>query len=74
MQLKFKNGKFRIMQVSDAQDLQFVRPTMIRMLNKAYDTLNPDLIVLTGDNINTTAGESLTYATAINEFKGNIRF
>ena len=39
------------MQVSDAQDLQFVRPTMIRMLNKAYDTLSPDLIVLTGDNI-----------------------
>lgn len=51
MQLKFKNGKFRIMQVSDAQDLQFVRPTMIRMLNAAYDSLSPDLIVLTGDNI-----------------------
>lgn len=51
MKLKFKNKKFRIMQVSDAQDLQFVRPTMIRMLNKAYDTLSPDLIVLTGDNI-----------------------
>lgn len=51
MQLKFKNKKFRIMQVSDAQDLQFVRPTMIRMLNCAYDKLTPDLIVLTGDNI-----------------------
>lgn len=51
MQLKFKNKKFRIMQVSDAQDLQFVRPTMIRMLNSAYDSLSPDLIVLTGDNI-----------------------
>lgn len=51
MQLKFKNGKFRIMQVSDPQDLQFVRPTMIRMLNMAYDEYKPDLIVLTGDNI-----------------------
>lgn len=51
MQLKFKNGKFRIMQVSDPQDLQFIRPTMVRMLNKAYDTYKPDLIVLTGDNI-----------------------
>ncbi len=51
MDIRFKNGKIRIMQVSDAQDLQVVRPTMIRMLNKAYDTLNPDLIVLTGDNI-----------------------
>lgn len=51
MKIKFKNSKIRIMQVSDPQDLQFVRPTMIRMLNKAYDTLKPDLIVLTGDNI-----------------------
>ena len=49
--LKFKNGKFRIMQVSDPQDLQFVRPTMMRMLNMAYDEYMPDLIVLTGDNI-----------------------
>ena len=39
------------MQVSDAQDLTFVRPTMIKMLNAAYDRVKPDLIVLTGDNI-----------------------
>lgn len=51
MQMKFKNGKIRIMQVSDPQDLQFIRPTMVRMLNAAYDKYNPDLIVLTGDNI-----------------------
>ena len=51
MQLKFKNGKFRVLQVSDPQDLQYVRHTMMRMLNKAYDDLKPDLIVLTGDNI-----------------------
>jgi hypothetical protein len=51
MQMKFKNGKIRIMQVSDPQDLQFIRPTMVRMLNTAYDKYNPDLIVLTGDNI-----------------------
>ena len=49
--LKFKNKKFRVMQVSDPQDLQFVRPTMVRMLNAAYDKYKPDLIVLTGDNI-----------------------
>ena len=49
--LKFKNKKFRVMQVSDPQDLQFVRPTMVRMLNTAYDKYKPDLIVLTGDNI-----------------------
>ena len=51
MQMKFKNGKIRIMQVSDPQDLQFIRPTMVRMLNTAYDKYNPDLILLTGDNI-----------------------
>ena len=51
MKLKFNKGKFVILQVSDAQDLQFVRHTMIRMLNKAYDTVKPDLVVLTGDNI-----------------------
>ncbi len=51
MQLKFKDGKIRVMQVSDPQDLQFIRPTMVRMLNTAYDKYNPDLILLTGDNI-----------------------
>ena len=51
MELKFKDGKFVIMQVSDAQDLHWVRPTMIRMLNTAYDMIKPDFIALTGDNI-----------------------
>lgn len=51
MSLKFKNGKFTLLQVSDPQDLQFVRPTMTRMLEKAYDRVSPDLVVLTGDNI-----------------------
>ena len=49
--LKFKNGKFTIMQVTDAQDLHFVRHSMIKMLGNAYDKVKPDLIVLTGDNI-----------------------
>lgn len=51
MTLKFNNGKFTILQVSDPQDLQFVRKTMVKMLNKAYDRVNPDLVVFTGDNI-----------------------
>ena len=48
--LKFKNGLFTVLQVSDAQDLQYVRRTMLWMLNKAYDRVQPDLILLTGDN------------------------
>lgn len=52
MKLKFnENGKFVILQASDCQDLQFVRHTMTRMLNKAYDTVKPDLVFFTGDNI-----------------------
>ena len=51
MDLKFKNGKFTILQVSDPQDLQYVRKTMMKMLNEAYDRVKPDLIVFTGDNV-----------------------
>lgn len=49
--LNFKNGKLKIMQISDAQDTQWVRRSMIAMLEKACDKVNPDLIVFTGDNI-----------------------
>lgn len=51
MNFHFKNGKFTILQVSDAQDIQYVRKTMLKMLDKAYDRVDPNLIVLTGDNI-----------------------
>ena len=46
-----KDRPLRILQVSDAQDMHFVRRALPEMLNAAYDTLQPDLIVLTGDNI-----------------------
>ena len=50
--LKFnKDGKFTILQVSDAQDLHIKRKAMFKMLNTVYDEIKPDLIVLTGDNI-----------------------
>ncbi len=50
--LKFhSDGKFRILQVSDAQDMQYVRRAMPYMLSRAYELLRPDLIVFTGDNI-----------------------
>ncbi len=46
-----KNGKLRILQVSDAQDMHIARPAMLRMLSTAYDLINPDLVVFTGDNV-----------------------
>ena len=50
--LKFNSdGKFVILQVSDAQDMHIPRRGMFKMLDKFYDKINPDLIVLTGDNI-----------------------
>lgn len=49
--VQFKNGYFRVMQISDAQDLQWARGAMIRMLDNACEKLQPDLIVFTGDNI-----------------------
>lgn len=51
MKLKFNKGKFTILQVADPQDLQFVRPAMMKMLDRAYDRVKPDLVVLTGDQI-----------------------
>ena len=46
-----KGRKLRIMQVSDVQDMHFIRRAMVEMLERAYDTVQPDLVVLTGDNI-----------------------
>ena len=49
--LTFHNGKIRILQVSDPQDLRYVRPAMVKMLDRAYDTLDADAVIFTGDNI-----------------------
>ena len=49
--LKFRpDGTFRILQVSDPQDLVYARQAMLRMLERAYDSLRPDLVLFTGDN------------------------
>ncbi len=50
--IRFKpNGKLIIMQVSDPQDMKYVRKAMVKMLDNAYDKIKPDLVVFTGDNI-----------------------
>ncbi len=49
--LRFDKDKIRILQVSDPQDLKYVRVAMTEMLDKAYDAFEPDLVVFTGDNI-----------------------
>lgn len=49
--IKFNNGKLTVLQISDPQDMHWVRKTMLRMLDNACDKVQPDLIVFTGDNI-----------------------
>ena len=50
--VKFNSsGKLVVMQVSDTQDMKYVRKAMVKMLDNAYDLLKPDLVLFTGDNI-----------------------
>lgn len=50
--LKFnKNGKFTILNISDIQDGYPLNPITKDYIEKTLDKVNPDLVVLTGDNI-----------------------
>ena len=63
-----ENGEFKILQIADMQDGFPMKLATKNLIKKAIEVENPDLIVLTGDNINGTAGKSVSYASAINEF------
>lgn len=49
--LKFKNGKFKIMQIADTQEIPAVSPDTIKLISAALDAEKPDLVVFTGDQI-----------------------
>ncbi len=49
--LHFKDGKFKIMQIADIQEDYPVNPDTIKLISLALDRENPDLVVLTGDQI-----------------------
>lgn len=49
--LKFKNGRFRILQLSDMQDTQMTNPDTVNLTAELIKNTNPDLIVLTGDQV-----------------------
>ena len=51
MELKFNNGKFRIMQIADVQDTQNTSDATIRFIREALEATKPDLVVFTGDQI-----------------------
>ncbi len=49
--LDFKNGKLRIMQIADTQEIPSVSPDTIKLIGAALDKEKPDLVVFTGDQI-----------------------
>lgn len=53
MQLKFNNGKFKILILADIQDTDTPQKATTSLLNAAINKTEPDFIVLLGDN---TAG------------------
>lgn len=67
--LQFReDGTFRIMQISDIQDFFFMRAPTKKLLKAALDTCDPDIIVLTGDNISSTSLTMGSAAMAISQF------
>lgn len=49
--LNFNNGRFRIMQIADTQEIAAVSPDTIKLISAALDREKPDLVVFTGDQI-----------------------
>ena len=45
------DGKFKIMQITDIQEIPDVSPDTIKLINAALEEAKPDLVVLTGDQI-----------------------
>ena len=48
-ELKFNEGKFKILVLSDTQDDHHPAPDMVNLITKAIEETDPDLIVFTGD-------------------------
>lgn len=49
--LRFQNGSFKIMQISDIQELARINPDSIKLLTLALEREKPDLAVFTGDQV-----------------------
>lgn len=54
--LRFKNGRFKIMQIADIQENYNLNPDTIKLISLALDKEKPDLVVLTGDQIQGYSG------------------
>lgn len=68
--IKFhKNHKLKIMQITDIQEVPRVSADTLQLLNAALETENPDLVVLTGDQIK---GYGITYTGKGDELRANV--
>lgn len=62
--LKFTNGKFKIMQIADVQEDWPLNPDTVKLIHLAVKKEKPDLVVFTGDQIQ---GYSPCYKTDAEE-------
>ncbi len=51
MNLHFKDGKFKIMQIADIQEDIPLNPDTVKLIDLALEKEHPDLVILTGDQI-----------------------
>lgn len=64
-----ENGKFKIMQITDMQEVCAVSPDTVKLLESAISAENPDLVVYTGDQIK---GYGITYKGLGDELIHNV--
>lgn len=51
MELKFKNGKFRILMIADTQEGRNVSSDTMKLIEASLDRAEPDVVVYSGDQI-----------------------
>lgn len=49
--LKFKNGSFRVMQITDIQEIPSISQDTLKLIDGAIEKTKPDLVVFTGDQL-----------------------
>lgn len=68
--MKFNSdGKFKIMQITDMQEIPAVSPDTFKLIEAAVETEKPDLVVYTGDQIK---GYGITYKGMGEELINNV--
>lgn len=69
--MKFnKDGKFKIMQITDMQEISNVSPDTMKLLESAVEAEKPDLVIYTGDQIK---GYGITYKGLGDELVKNVK-